>query len=675
MPPLHRLRNIGIISHIDAGKTTVTERILYYTRRSHKLGEVHDGEAVMDWMPQERERGITITATATTCEWNQHHITIIDTPGHVDFAIEVERSLRVLDGAVAIFAAVEGVQPQSESVWRQADRYGVPRLAFINKMDRLGADYERVLHDIRDKLAATPLLLQLPWGTEEHFRGVIDLIAMQSLLWRGDDLGMTPEIGEVPAELEAAAQAQREALVETVAEHDDELLEQYLAGEPVTAEQLRTAVRQATLAGAIVPVLLGSSLRNKGIQPLLDAVVAYLPSPADVPPMVGLDPLDGSEVARANNAKEPLAALAFKVALDQGRRLTYLRLYAGRLEPGAAVLNSRTGTTERAARVLRMFANKRERLDQASAGEIVAVAGLKDTTTGDTICDGAQPLQFEALTIPEPVVTLAVEPMTTADQAKLAFALEKLLAEDPTLHMTFDEERDQTVLSGMGELHLEVLIRRLKDEFNLEVNVGNPQVVYRESIQGKAEVHDQFERDIAGKIQFAEATLAVQPAPNGSGIHFTSELPENEVPLDMVEAVQQGVRDAAFSGVVQGYPLVDVEVTLRRVVYRSEDSTPLAFSILGGQLLRRALEAAQPVLLEPLMRLEVLVPEAFVGNVIGSLQTRRGIIEGVETQGPLQMLIALVPLAEMFGYTTELRSASQGRGTFTMDFARYAPMP
>ncbi|PON16893.1 elongation factor G [Candidatus Entotheonella serta] len=675
MPPLHRLRNIGIISHIDAGKTTVTERILYYTGRSHKLGEVHDGEAVMDWMPQERERGITITATATTCEWNQHHLTIIDTPGHVDFAIEVERSLRVLDGAVAIFAAVEGVQPQSESVWRQADRYGVPRLAFINKMDRLGADHERVLHDIRDKLAATPLLLQLPWGTEEHFRGVIDLIAMQSLLWRGDDLGMTPEIGEVPAELEAAAQAQREALVETVAEHDDELLEQYLAGEPVTAEQLRTAVRQATLAGAIVPVLLGSSLRNKGIQPLLDAVVAYLPSPADVPPMVGLDPRDGSEVARANNAKEPLAALAFKVALDQGRRLTYLRLYAGRLEPGAAVLNSRTGTTERAARVLRMFANKRERLDQASAGEIVAVAGLKDTTTGDTICDGAQPLQFEALTIPEPVVTLAVEPMTTADQAKLAFALEKLLAEDPTLHITFDEERGQTVLSGMGELHLEVLIRRLKDEFNLEVNVGNPQVVYRESIQGKAEVHDQFERDIAGKIQFAEATLAVQPAPNGSGIHFTSELPENEVPLDMIEAVQQGVRDAAFSGVVQGYPLVDVEVTLRRVVYRSEDSTPLAFSILGGQLLRRALEAAQPVLLEPLMRLEVLVPEAFVGNVIGSLQTRRGIIEGVETQGPLQMLIALVPLAEMFGYTTELRSASQGRGTFTMDFARYAPMP
>ncbi len=675
MPPLHRLRNIGIISHIDAGKTTVTERILYYTGRSHKLGEVHDGEAVMDWMPQERERGITITAAATTCVWDQHHITIIDTPGHVDFAIEVERSLRVLDGAVAIFAAVEGVQPQSESVWRQADRYGVPRLAFINKMDRLGAEHERVLDEMRDKLAATPLLLQLPWGTEEHFRGVIDLIEMQSLLWRGDDLGMTPEMGEIPAELEAAAQAQREVLVETLAEHDEALLELYVAGEPVAAAQLRTAVRQAAIAGAVVPVLLGSSLRNKGIQPLLDAVVAYLPSPADVPPMVGLDPRDGTEVARANNAKEPLAALAFKVALDQGRRLTYLRLYAGRLEPGAAVFNARTGTTERAARVLRMFANKRERLDQASAGDIVAVAGFKDATTGDTICDTSQPLQFESLTIPEPVVTLAVEPMTTADQSKLAFALEKLLAEDPTLQMAFDDERGQTVLSGMGELHLEVLIRRLKDEFNLEVNVGNPQVVYRESIQGTAEVRDQFEREIASKIQFAEAILAVEPAPNGSGIHFHSEVPEDEVPLDIVEAVQQGVRDAASSGVVQGYPLVDVNVTLRQVTYRSEDSTPLAFSILGGQLLRRALASAQPVLLEPLMRLEVLVPEAFVGNVIGNLQTRRGMIESVDTQGPLQMLTALVPLAAMFGYTTELRSASQGRGTFTMDFARYAPAP
>ena len=675
MPPLHRLRNIGIISHIDAGKTTVTERILYYTGVSHKLGEVHDGEAVMDWMPQERERGITITAAATTCEWRQHHITIIDTPGHVDFAIEVERSLRVLDGAVAIFAAVEGVQPQSESVWRQADRYGVPRLAFINKMDRLGAEHERVIDEIRDKLAATPLVTQLPWGTEEHFRGVIDLVEMRSLLWDGDDLGMTPEIGDIPPELQGEAQAQRELLIETVAEHDDELLEQYLAGETVTTEQVRAAIRQATLTGAIVPVLLGSSLRNKGIQPLLDAVVAYLPSPADVAPMQGVDPRDGSPASRDNNAREPLAALAFKVALDQGRRLTYLRLYSGRLQPGAAVLNTRTETTERAARVLRMFANRRERLDQAGAGEIVAVAGFKDTTTGDTVCEASAPIQFESITIPEPVVTLAVEPMTMADQSKLAFALDKLLGEDPTLHMTFDEERGQTVLSGMGELHLEVLIRRLKDEFKLEVNVGNPQVVYRETIQGEAEVLDRFEREIAGKMQCAEATLAVRPAPNGSGFHFTSEVPEGEAPGEIIDAVRQGVRDASFSGVLQGYPLVDVEVVLRRVAYRSEDSTPLAFSILGGQLLRRALEMAKPTLLEPLMRLEVLAPEAFVGNVISSLQTRRGIIEGVEAQGALQMLTAVVPLAAMFGYTTELRSASQGRGTFTMDFARYAPAP
>jgi elongation factor G len=542
-------------------------------------------------------------------------------------------------------------------------------------MDRLGADHARVIDEIRDKLAAIPLVLQLPWGTEEHFRGVIDLVEMRSLLWRGDDLGMTPEIGEIPAELEADAQAQREVLIETLAEYDEALLEQYVSGEPVATEQLRRAVRQGTVTGAVVPVLLGSSLRNKGIQPLLDAVVAYLPSPADVSPMIGIDPRDGSEVPRTNDVKEPLAALAFKVALDQGRRLTYLRLYAGRLEPGAAVLNSRTGTTERAARVLRMFANKRERLSQAGAGEIVAVAGFKETTTGDTICDASQPLQFESIDIPEAVVTLAVEPMTTADQSKLAFALEKLLGEDPTLHMTFDEERGQTVLSGMGELHLEVLIRRLKDEFNLEVNVGNPQVVYRESIQGEAEVHDRFEREIAGHIQFAEATLAVQPAPNGSGIQFTSEVPEAEVPRSIVEAVQQGVQDAASSGVLQGYPLVDVKVTLRHVTYRSEDSTPLAFSILGGQLLRRALEAAKPILLEPLMRLEVLVPEAFVGNVIGTLQTRRGIIEGVDTQGPLQILTALVPLSALFGYTTELRSSSQGRGTFTMDFARYAPVP
>ena len=676
MPPMNRLRNIGIISHIDAGKTTVTERILYYTGVSHKLGEVHDGEAVMDWMPQERERGITITAAATSCVWNHHHITVIDTPGHIDFAVEVERSLRVLDGAVAIFAAVEGVQPQSESVWRQADRYAVPRVAFINKMDRLGAEHERVLQDMRDKLEANPVLLQVPVGTEEHFRGVIDVIGMQSIIWSGEDLGMTPEIGPVPLELEEAAQAQREVVLDAVAEYDDELLEQYLSGEELDAALIRSAVRQATLAGGIVPVLLGSGLRNKGIQPLLDAVVWYLPSPVDRPDIAGIDPRDDSNTARAHDPKEPFAALAFKVALDQGRRLTYLRVYAGRLQPGGAVYNSRTGSQERAARILRMFANKRERLDRVAAGEIVAVAGLKDTTTGDTLCDAEHPLRFEAIPFPEPVITIAVEPMTMADQSKLAFALDKLLEEDPTLHMTFDEERGQTVLSGMGELHLEVLIRRLQDEFNLEVNVGKPQVVYRETIQAEVEKSGTFEQEIAGKSQFASATLALAPAANGTGIHFTSALADDlEMPPEIVESVYQGVRDAASSGVVQGYPVVDVEVTLRSVTYRPEDSTPLAFSILAAQLFRQGLEGAQPVLLEPLMRLEVLAPEEFVGGVIGGLQTRRGVIEGVESQGRMQVITTLVPLAAMFGYTTDLRSASQGRGTFTMQFARYAPAP
>ncbi|MDH3601885.1 MAG: elongation factor G, partial [Candidatus Tectomicrobia bacterium] len=573
MPPMNRLRNIGIISHIDAGKTTVTERILYYTGVSHKLGEVHDGEAVMDWMPQERERGITITAAATTCVWNNYHITVIDTPGHIDFGVEVERSLRVLDGAVAIFAAVEGVQPQSESVWRQADRYAVPRLAFINKMDRLGADHERVLQEMRDKLEANPVLLQVPVGTEEHFCGVIDVIEMRSIVWGGEDLGMTPEVGPVPAELEEAAQAQREVVLDAVAEYDDALLEQYLGGEELDPALLRSAVRQATLAGGIVPVFLGSGLRNKGIQPLLDAVVWYLPSPVDRPDIIGIDLRDESSTARAHDPKEPFAALAFKVALDQGRRLTYLRVYAGRLQPGASVYNSRTGSQERAARLLRMFANKRERLDRVAAGEIVAVAGLKDTTTGDTLCDAEHPLRFEAIPFPEPVISIAVEPMTMADQSKLAFALDKLLDEDPTLHMTFDEERGQTVLSGMGELHLEVLIRRLQDEFNLEVSVGKPQVVYRETIRAAAEKSGTFEQDIAGKSQFAAATLALRPAANGAGIGFSSELAEDvEIPPEIVEAVHQGVRDAASSGVVQGYPVVDVEVTLRRVTYRPEDS-------------------------------------------------------------------------------------------------------
>ena len=672
---LQRRRNIGIISHIDAGKTTVTERILYYTGLTHKLGEVHDGQAVMDWMQQERERGITISAAATTCAWRQHQITIIDTPGHVDFTIEVERSLRVLDGAVAIFAAVEGVQPQSESVWHQADRYRVPRLAFINKMDRLGADHERVLQDIRDTLGASPLLLQLPLGTEEHFRGIIDLIDMQCVTWRTDDAGMTPETGAIPAAFEAAAQAQRTVLLEAVAEHDDALLERYLAGEPLDAEAIRNAVRKSTLSGALVPVLLGSGLHNKGIQPLLDAIVGYLPSPADVPSIVGLEPAEETAAERHNDPNEPLAALAFKVALDQGRRLTYLRLYAGCLEAGTQIYNPRTGTHERVARLLRMHANKRQRLERALAGDIVAATGLKDATTGDTLCDPDHPIRFEAIACPEPVINLAVEPMTNAEQDKLQFALEKLAAEDPTLQVQFDEERGHTILSGMGELHLEVLIRRLADEFQLNVRVGKPQVVYRETIQGEAEYSETFDQEIAGKDQFAEVTLAVAPAASGAGLEFADTQPEDAAAsAGMTDAARQGVLNAASSGVVQGYPVVDVRVELRRLTCR-DDSTPLAFQIAAGQAFHRALEAAQPVLLEPVMSLEILVPEAFVGSVISGLQSRRGVVEGLASQELRHVLRALVPLAETFGYTTDLRSASQGRGTFSMQFSHYAPAP
>ena len=672
---LRRRRNIGIISHIDAGKTTVTERILYYTGLTHKLGEVHDGQAVMDWMQQERERGITISAAATTCDWQGHQITIIDTPGHVDFTIEVERSLRVLDGAVAIFAAVEGVQPQSESVWHQADRYQVPRLAFVNKMDRLGADHERVLQEMRDTLGTSPLLLQLPLGTEEQFQGIIDLIDMRCVIWRDEDAGMTPETSDIPPSLEEAAKARRTELLETLAEQDDALLERYLAGDALDGETIRSAVRRSTLSGVLVPVLLGSGLHNKGIQPLLDAIVWYLPSPADVASIGGVRPTDETAVERHNDPNEPLAALAFKIVLDQGRRLTYLRLYGGRLEAGTQIYNSRTGETERVARLMRMHANKRQRLDRALAGDIVAAAGLKHVATGDTLCDPSDPVRFEAIACPEPVINLAVEPMTNAEQDKLQFALDKLAAEDPTLHVQFDEERGHTILSGMGELHLEVLIRRLADEFQLKVGVGNPQVVYRETIEGEAARSETFDREIAGKRQVAEVALAVSPASSGAGLEIAGvPTVEAGLPAGVIDAVRQGVLDAASSGVLQGYPVVDVRVELRRLTCR-DDSTPLAFQVAAGQAFHQALEAARPVLLEPVMSLEILVPEAFVGGVISGLQSRRGVVEGIENQGLQHVLKALVPLAETFGYTTDLRSASQGRGSFSMQFSHYAAAP
>ena len=671
MQRLGKTRNIGIIAHIDAGKTTITERILYYTGRSHKIGEVHDGEAIMDWMPEEQERGITITSAATTCEWLGHTINIIDTPGHVDFTIEVERSLRVLDGAIGVFCAVGGVEPQSETVWHQADRYGVPKIAFINKMDRPGADFENAVEMIRERLGATPLVLQLPWGQEEDFQGVIDLIKMQAIVWNEDDLGASFQEVAIPESYREAALRQREEMLELLADTNDSIMERYLSEEEVDIRSIRGAIRHATIELTLVPIFCGAALRNKGIQPLLDGIVECLPSPLDVPPITGINPKTKQPETRSVTTKEPLASLAFKVAMDQGRRMTYVRIYSGTMKTGSVVYNSTKNVTERVARAMRMHANRRERINQALCGDIVAVMGLKETITGDTLCDKDHPLLLEAMEFDQPVISMAVEPKQVKDQERLIDTLQKIDDEDPTFRFALDEDTGQMIISGMGELHLEVLAQRLKREFSLDVNTGKPQVVYRETISKKATTESVFDREWGGVMHFAGVTIEVSPMDRGTGNRFVNKCSNPLMTEEFIDSVDEGIREASESGVLMGYPVIDVETTLFDATLKEQFSTPLSFKIVASMAFREACESAAPVLLEPIMKVEIIVPEEFVGDVVNDLNTRGGRIERITTKGPAKILAAIVPLSNMFGYSTALRSSSQGRATFTMQFSHY----
>ncbi|HUT71741.1 MAG TPA: elongation factor G [Desulfatiglandales bacterium] len=671
MQRLKKTRNIGIIAHIDAGKTTITERILYYTGRSHKIGEVHDGEAVMDWMPEEQERGITITSAVTTCQWLGHTINIIDTPGHVDFTIEVERSLRVLDGAIGVFCAVGGVEPQSETVWHQADRYGVPKIAFINKLDRPGADFETAVKMIRERLGAVPLVLQLPWGQEEDFRGVIDLMKMQALVWNEEDLGVTFQEIAIPEDYQEASLKQRERIVELLADTDDSIMEKYLSEEEIDIQAIKRAIRQATIDLKLVPIFCGAALRNKGVQPLLDGIVECLPSPLDVPPVTGISTKTKEPETRHATTKEPLSALAFKVAMDQGRRMTYVRIYSGILKTGSVVYNSSKDITERVARVMRMHANKRERIDQALCGDIIAVMGLKETTTGDTLCDRDHPLLLEAMEFDEPVISMAVEPKQLKDQERLVDTLMKIDDEDPTFRFEVNEDTGQMIISGMGELHLEVVAQRLKREYSLDVNTGKPQVVYRETIGKKGGAETVFDREWAGVMHFAGVRIEVSPLGRGTGNRFVNKC-ANPLMVDaFVESVKEGVKEAAESGVLMGYPVVDAETVLVDAVVKEQVSSPLSFKIAASMAFKEASQAGEPVLLEPIMKVEIIAPEEFVGDVINDLNSRGGRIEQITSKGTAKILATIVPLSKMFGYSTALRSSSQGRATFTMQFSHY----
>ena len=674
--PLDRYRNIGIMAHIDAGKTTTTERILYYTGRSHKIGEVHDGAATMDWMEQEQERGITITSAATTCAWNDHRINIIDTPGHVDFTIEVERSLRVLDGAVAVFDGVAGVEPQSETVWRQADRYGVPRICFINKLDRVGANFEGSIQSIRDRLGAEPLVLQLPIGIEAEFVGVIDLVAMKSIVWKEEDLGASFEVGEIPTELFDEADAARTALIEAAVEHDDAALERYLEGEAPDDDTLRRCVRIGTVKSAFTPVFCGSAFKNKGIQPLLDAVISYLPAPADLPATHGHHPDTGEETERPSSREAPFAGLVFKIMNDPFvGSLAFVRIYSGVLQSGATVKNSIKNRRERIGRMLLMHANSREDIKEASAGDIVALAGLKSVTTGDTLCDVQHPVVLERMQFPDPVMELAVEPKTKTDQERMGQALARLAAEDPSFKVSVDQETGQTVLKGMGELHLDVLVDRMRREFKVDANVGAPQVAYRETITRAAEVDYVHKKQTGGSGQFARVIMTVEPGESGEGLEFVSKVVGGNIPKEFVPAIEKGIGSAMQNGIVAGYPVIDVRVTLTDGAYHEVDSSAIAFEIAGRAAFREAMQKAAPRLLEPMMRVEVVVPEEFVGDIIGDLNGRRGQIEGMEPQGNATQVRAHVPLATMFGYVNAIRSLSQGRAQFTMFFERYDQVP
>ncbi len=678
--PLEKTRNIGIMAHIDAGKTTTTERILYYTGRTHKMGEVHEGAAVMDWMEQEQERGITITSAATACEWKDHRINIIDTPGHVDFTVEVERSLRVLDGAIAVFDSVAGVEPQSETVWRQADKYSVPRIAFINKMDRIGADFEMSVRTIRERLGANPIPIQLPIGSEDQLKGVIDLVENRALVWKGDDLGIEFDVEDVPADMEDAVAEARDVMIGACADVDDELAEMYLNEAEIPTERIWKALKRATLDLKMTPVLCGSAFKNKGVQPLLDAIIGLLPSPLEVIPVTGVEPVkgdpEGNPSTRPADDSGPFAALAFKVMTDPFvGKLTYFRVYSGKLEAGGRVLNQASGRTERIGRLLLMHANSREEIQECFSGDILAGVGLKQTSTGDTLCAPDNPIALEQIIFPEPVIAVAIEPKTKVDQEKLATALQRLSEEDPTFRVESDEETGQTVINGMGELHLEVLVDRMMREFKVDATVGKPQVAYRETIRQEAKkVQGKFVRQTGGSGQYGDVVIDIYPNP-GEGWEFNSKIKGGAIPTEYINSIEKGMVEALASGIKAGYPMVDVKVDVIDGSYHDVDSSEMAFKIAGSMAVQEAAKRAKPVLLEPVMDVEVVTPEDFLGDVIGDISRRRGKLAGQEPRGNALVVTATVPLSEMFGYVGDLRSATQGRASYTMQFARYEEVP
>jgi len=674
--PINRVRNLGIVAHIDAGKTTTSERILYYTGITYKIGEVHEGTATMDWMEQERERGITITSATTTCFWKDHRINLIDTPGHVDFTIEVERSLKVLDGAAVVFDSVGGVEPQSETVWRQADRYRVPRIAFVNKMDKVGADFAKVVSQIKDRLNSNPVPLHLPYFEGDNFKAIVDLVRMKLALWDEESLGLKYELVDIPESAKAEAAAAREKLVESVADFNEAIMEKYLDGQEISEEELMQGIRKSTIGLQIVPVILGTAFKNKGVQLLLDAIVDYLPSPLDLPPVEGINPdTEDVDVRRPDDA-EPFSALAFKIMTDPFvGQLTYLRVYSGRLASGTTVYNSTKDKREKIGRLVRMHSNKREDIKEIGAGGIVAAVGLKSSTTGDTLCDESKPIILESLYFAEPVISIAIEPKTKSDQEKLGISLNKISLEDPTFKVKFDDETGQTIISGMGELHLEIIVDRLRREFNVDANVGKPQVAYRETITKNSDVESKFIRQTGGRGQYGHVKIKMEPGEEGSGVTFLDEIKGGTIPKEYIPAVEKGIKEASETGVVAGYPVIDVVVKLYDGSFHEVDSSEIAFKIAGSMAFKDAVLRAKPIILEPQMKVEVVVPEDFMGSVMGNLSSRRGKIMGTELRGGMQAIKAEVPLSEMFGYATELRSMTEGRGSFTMEFSHYSPLP
>jgi elongation factor G len=674
--PLEKTRNIGIMAHIDAGKTTTTERILYYTGINYKIGEVHEGTATMDWMVQEQERGITITSAATTCHWRDHRVNIIDTPGHVDFTIEVERSLRVLDGAVAVFCSVGGVEPQTETVWRQADKYRVPRLAFVNKMDRLGADFFRVVKMIEDRLGARTVVMQLPIGAEDKFSGIVDLVTMKAVVWEDESLGAKFHEEPILSELKAQAEEYREKLVEAAADCDENIMMKYLDGKEVTETEIRSAIRSGTLSLKVVPILCGSAFRNKGVQPMLDAVVDYLPSPLDIPPVTGVEPGTTKPAERPAKDDAPFSALAFKIMTDPFvGTLTFFRVYSGTLNSGASIYNSTKSKRERIGRLLKMHANKREEIKEVYAGDIAAAVGLKTATTGDTLCDENKPIVLESIDFPDPVISIAIEPKSKADQERLGLSLQKLATEDPSFKVRTDEETGQTIISGMGELHLEIIVDRLLREFNVGANVGKPQVAYKETVRKKVEQQGRFVRQTGGRGQYGDVWITLEPQQPGVGFEFVDAVKGGSIPREYIPAVEKGIKEATENGPLAGYPVVDVKATLFDGSYHDVDSSEIAFKIAGSMAFKEAARKANPVLLEPIMAVEVVVPEEFMGDVIGDISSRRGKVLGMDTRPAAQAIDARVPLAQMFGYATDLRSMTQGRATYTMQFSHYEPVP